>query len=53
MTRASVSGIEMLAGDPRSVDIRCTENNYSIRDRSTDRVVYEIGRRAGKQEMGP
>jgi len=49
--KAVVSGTELLEGDPRSVDIRSTENNYSIRDRSTDRVVCEIRRRAGKQKM--
>jgi hypothetical protein len=34
-----------------SEDIRSTESNYVIRDRSNDRVVCEIRRRAGQQKM--
>src|SRR5690606_12622252 len=49
--KAVVHGTELVRGDPESVEIRSTANNYSIRDRETDRVVCEIRRRASKQKM--
>ncbi len=49
--KAVVRDTELVQGDPQAVDIRSTENNYTIRDRATDRVVCEIRRRAGKQKM--
>jgi hypothetical protein len=49
--KAHVRGTKLLKGDPDAVDIRSTENNYTIRDRSNDRVVCEIRRRAGQQKM--
>lgn len=49
--KAVVRGTELVKGDPQALDIRSTENNYSIRDRTTDRVVCEIRRRASKQKM--
>lgn len=49
--KAHVQGTRLVTGDPQAVDIRSTENNYSIRDRSNDRVVCEIRRRAGQQKM--
>ena len=49
--KAKVRGTTLVKGDPESVDIRSTESNYVIRDRSNDRVVCEIRRRAGQQKM--
>ena len=49
--KAQVEGTRLVKGDPQAVDIRSTENNYTIRDRSNDRVVCEIRRRAGQQKM--
>lgn len=49
--RARVRDTTLVEGDPEAVDIRSTESNYLIRDRSNDRVVCEIRRRAGQQKM--
>lgn len=49
--KAQVRGTTLVEGEPDAVDIRSTENNYTIRDRSNDRVVCEIRRRAGQQKM--
>lgn len=48
--KAVISDTKLLEGDPEAVDVRSTESNYTIRDKSSDRTVCEIRRRAGKQK---
>lgn len=49
--QAKVRGTELVEGDPDVVDIRSTDSSYVIRDRTNDRVICEIRRRAGQQKM--
>ncbi|MEX2495517.1 MAG: hypothetical protein WD448_05470 [Woeseia sp.] len=47
---AVVRGTELVDGDPGTIEIRSTESSYVIRDKTADRTVCEIRRRAGKQK---
>ncbi|HEX2139558.1 MAG TPA: hypothetical protein VHG33_07595, partial [Woeseiaceae bacterium] len=49
--KARIRGDRQVEGDPGAVDIHSTATSYTIRDRSNDRVVCEIRRRAGQQKM--
>jgi hypothetical protein len=49
--KARIRGDRQVDGDPGAVDIHSTATSYTIRDRSNDRVVCEIRRRAGQQKM--
>lgn len=49
--KAKVRGTTLVEGDPDAVDVRSTDSSYVIRDRSNDRVICEIRRRAGQQKM--
>jgi hypothetical protein len=49
--KAKVRGTELVEGEPGALEVSSTENCYVIRDRSNDRVVCEIRRRAGQQMM--
>lgn len=49
--KARVRGDRQVEGDPDAVEIHSTATSYVIKDRSNDRVVCEIRRRAGQQKM--
>lgn len=48
--KARVCGDAQVDGEAGAVDIHSTATSYTIRDRSNDRVVCEIRRRAGQQK---
>lgn len=49
--RAAMQGADQVSGRDKSLEVRITENSYTVFDRKHDRVVCDIRRRANARDM--
>lgn len=49
--RAKVRGAELVKGNSDEIDIRTSENSYTVFDRSKDRMLCELRRRGNARDM--